>query len=149
MTKDDVYEGYHIPKGALVFGNQWGIHHDESLYPDPDQFRPDRFLDPKFPTYKEPNEQQPTIRRFSAFGAGRRICPGYEIAERALYIQIATLAWACRVSKKVVDGKEVPVPWYDYTDGATSGPKQFDFDVKAYDGKRVAMLKEDWEAAIY
>lgn len=145
MSKDDVYQGYHIPAGALVFSNQWGIHYDEVQYPDPDQFRPERFLDPGFPTYKEPSAQQPTIRRFSAFGTGRRICPGYEVAERGLYIQIATLAWACRVGKKVVDGKEMPLAWYDYTGGANSGPKRFDFDVQAYDANRLRLLEEAWK----
>src|SRR6266536_6099925 len=54
LMKDDIYEGYHIPEGALVHGNQWAIHRDETLYPNPETFNPDRWLNPKYPTFKAP-----------------------------------------------------------------------------------------------
>ena len=38
VIKDDLYEGYFIPKGAVLIPNQWAIFRDEQLYPDPDQF---------------------------------------------------------------------------------------------------------------
>lgn len=144
--KSDVYQGYYIPKGSLVWGNQWGMHRNEAMYPNGDSFCPDRWLRPEYPaTYKEPNEQQPTIRRYSAFGFGRRICPGYEIAERALFIQIASLAWACRICKKIKDGKEVEVPWYKYVSAGNSGPEPFEFDTEPYGENRIAMMKEAWK----
>ena len=43
-TKDDVYLGYFIPKGTTVIPNAWAIHMDPNLYPQPEQFRPERFL---------------------------------------------------------------------------------------------------------
>ncbi|KAJ9630031.1 hypothetical protein H2204_008835 [Knufia peltigerae] len=145
-VKSDVYQGYYIPKGSLVWGNQWGMHRNEAMYPNGDSFCPDRWLRPEYPaTYKEPNEQQPTIRRYSAFGFGRRICPGYEIAERALFIQIASLAWACRICKKIKDGKEVEVPWYKYVSAGNSGPEPFEFDTEPYGENRIAMMKEAWK----
>jgi cytochrome P450 len=143
LTKDDGYEGYHIPKGSFVHGNQWAIHRDEKLYPDPDVFNPDRYLNPQYPTYKEPLEQNPNIKRFSAFGFGRRICPGLETADRSLFIQIATLAWACDISKKIgSDGKEIPVPWYDYTEGSNVMPKPFEFELKPRSDERARMVEE-------
>ncbi|QRW20999.1 cytochrome P450 family protein [Rhizoctonia solani] len=48
-VENDEYCGYFIPKGAAVVGNVWAIAHDESVYPEPDRFNPDRFLDPRVP----------------------------------------------------------------------------------------------------
>ncbi|KAG9090331.1 hypothetical protein FRC07_012136 [Ceratobasidium sp. 392] len=61
-SEDDVYMNYCIPKGALVFGNLWAMTRDESVYPDPETFNPDRFLDPAVPPAP-------------AFGWGRRWAP--------------------------------------------------------------------------
>lgn len=44
LTEDDVYEGMFIPKGSLIFGNIWAILRDETLYPNPHVFDPERFL---------------------------------------------------------------------------------------------------------
>lgn len=43
-STDDVYEGKLIPKGTTVFLGIWAMHHDEKMYPNHDQFDPDRFL---------------------------------------------------------------------------------------------------------
>ena len=63
------------------------------------------------------------------------------MAERSLFMQIASLSWACRISKKVVDGQEVPVPYYDYTTGSQSFPKPFAFEVKPRDSRKLEMLQ--------
>jgi cytochrome P450 len=44
-VEDDIYEGYFIPKGAAVFALSHYIHRKEELYPDPESFKPERFLD--------------------------------------------------------------------------------------------------------
>src|ERR1700712_1176874 len=104
VTKDDVYEGYFIPKGAVLIPNQWAIFRDEQMYPEADSFQPERWLNPRFPTYQEPLTTYPNLKRFAAFGHGRRICPGLEVTEKALLLQVASLFWACNVGGKV--------PWY-------------------------------------
>lgn len=43
--KDDMYNGYYIPKGATMLGNLWAIHSNPDDFPEPDHFRPERFLD--------------------------------------------------------------------------------------------------------
>jgi len=63
VTADDEYMGYHIPKDATIIGGHWAISMDEEMYPDPDAFKPERFLeDPDLP--------------YSQFGFGRRKCIG-------------------------------------------------------------------------
>ncbi|KAJ7075371.1 cytochrome P450 [Mycena belliarum] len=43
-TEDDTYQGYHIPKGAMMIPNTWAILRDETIFgPDTDKFIPERF----------------------------------------------------------------------------------------------------------
>ena len=47
VTRDDVYNGYLIPAGCTVYGNAWAILHDPDVFPEPECFRPERFLQSK------------------------------------------------------------------------------------------------------
>ncbi|KAL5633648.1 hypothetical protein ACGC1H_003956 [Rhizoctonia solani] len=76
--QDDTYEGYHIPKGAIVIGNAWAITRDETVYANPEAFNPDRYLDPATPPSP-------------VFGWGRRRCPGVHFAQASLFIAIASI----------------------------------------------------------
>ncbi|KAH6891913.1 cytochrome P450 [Coprinopsis sp. MPI-PUGE-AT-0042] len=42
--QNDVYRGYHIRKGTVVWANIWSILHDETVFPEPGQFIPERYL---------------------------------------------------------------------------------------------------------
>ncbi|KAF8799104.1 cytochrome P450 [Phlegmacium glaucopus] len=65
-TEDDVYEGYHIPKGSIVIFNSWAMLYNEAEYPDPSAFKPERYL--------KDGQLDSNIRDPSAiaFGFGRR-----------------------------------------------------------------------------
>lgn len=39
------FHGYTLPKNCIVFGNLWEVHHDPGLWGDPENFRPERFLE--------------------------------------------------------------------------------------------------------
>jgi hypothetical protein len=149
VIKDDVYDGYFIPKGAVLIPNQWALFRDEQTYPKGDEFRPERWLQPEYPTYQEPLTTYPNLKRFAAFGHGRRICPGLEVTEKALLLQVASLMWSCNIGKeKDKAGKETDVPWYDYTGVAISTPHKFGFVLEERVEGRLKLL-EDAAVAAY
>jgi cytochrome P450 len=116
------------------------IHRDPALYPDPEVFNPRRWLSPEYPTYREPLEKYPNLQNFSAFGFGRRICPGMNIAERSLHLVVARLAWAFKIARR--PGFEVP--WYDYTTGFNVQPKKFVFDITPRSAEKAAYVERTW-----
>ena len=97
LMEDDVYKGYHLPKGATVVENVWAIFHDPSVYPEPHIFNPERFLkDGKLDrSVRDPEDR--------IFGSSRRICPGKHFANRALFLRVATVLAAFNIEPGVDD----------------------------------------------
>ncbi|RYO97634.1 hypothetical protein DL764_007271 [Monosporascus ibericus] len=108
-TQDDVFEGYLIPKGAMIVPNIWYFTHDPAVYKDPMSFNPDRFL---------ADSPAPNPRNY-VFGFGRRICPGRLLADSSVWITIAKSLAVFNIRKPVVDGKEVE-PTVLFTPGVIS-----------------------------
>ncbi|GKV38115.1 hypothetical protein SLEP1_g46061 [Rubroshorea leprosula] len=76
--------GYTIPKGCRVFVNVWAIHRDPSIWENPLEFNPDRFLNSSW-------DFSGSDFRYLPFGSGRRICAGIAMAERMVLYSLATL----------------------------------------------------------
>ncbi|KAK5124850.1 hypothetical protein LTR85_001040 [Meristemomyces frigidus] len=113
-TEDDVYDGYYIPKGAIVHANHYLISREPSTYPEPEEWRPERWLEPSWPTYEEPLSEYPTIHGDASFGYTSRACPGIDLAEVELYTTIASIAWGFDMKRKEgLRGCENLVPWYE------------------------------------
>ncbi|KAJ8462540.1 hypothetical protein ONZ45_g17894 [Pleurotus djamor] len=86
MMTDDVYNGYFLPKDSVLFPNVWAIFRDESIFPKPDRFMPERFLtaDGKI------NQKLTEIVEFG-FGFGRRMCPGRFFARDSIWLWISSM----------------------------------------------------------
>jgi len=93
LMEDDEYKGYFIPKGTIVLPCLWCISRDEEMYPEPETFRPERFDE------VGPNGQLPLDPLNFSFGMGRRICPGQDFAEMALFSNIVVFLATTTVSK--------------------------------------------------
>nr|AES93118.1 geraniol-10-hydroxylase [Camptotheca acuminata] len=76
--------GFTVPKGAQVLVNAWAIGHDPSIWPKPDSFMPERFLESEVDVRGLDFELIP-------FGGGRRICPGSALALRMLHLMLGSL----------------------------------------------------------
>ncbi|TCD67506.1 hypothetical protein EIP91_012311 [Steccherinum ochraceum] len=106
--EDDYYEGYLIPKGAMVFYNLWAMNSDTSVYPEPEQFRPERFLDAsETQEFIPPNTHG---EGHLAFGYGRRTCVGNSVTNNTLFLNIATLLWAFNIGEGKDDSGNVVTP---------------------------------------
>lgn len=115
IMEDFNCQGYHIPKGATLMTNNWAITQDPIMYPNPDQFMPERF------------EGHPEVMdpRQIIFGYGRRICPGRFYAQDMLWITMATLLATSQIGKaRNENGNEItPAP--KYLGYLTRGPEEF------------------------
>ncbi|KZS97116.1 cytochrome P450 [Sistotremastrum niveocremeum HHB9708] len=91
--KDDKYRDWVIPGGSVVFVNIWGLTHDEEVYPNPNEFRPERFLTKANGGDCETENDLPRDPEQMVFGYGRRfmsrICPGRHLADSFLWLTIA------------------------------------------------------------
>ncbi|OEL15591.1 Geraniol 8-hydroxylase [Dichanthelium oligosanthes] len=76
--------GYIIPKGARVLVNVWAMGQDKDIWPQPEKFMPERFLESMIDFRGADFELIP-------FGAGRRICPGMALGTRMIHLVLASL----------------------------------------------------------
>lgn len=69
-----------LPAGVAVSVASVAIHADPSIYPDPESFRPERFL-----------QKKPSPFEFQPFGGGHRRCIGAAFSDYEMRIVLATL----------------------------------------------------------
>ena len=100
-TKDTVIGGYHVPKDTLVLLDLFQIHTNEREWPEPNRFKPERFLtdDGKFVGWTKRSA-------FMPFGLGRRECAGIAFAKIMLFTFAATLLH--RLKFELPEGAEKP-----------------------------------------
>lgn len=72
--------GWEYQPGVCLVPNAYLVHHDPEIYPDPYEFRPERFLD-----------EPPGTYTWIPFGGGRRRCIGASFAMLEMQIVIRTV----------------------------------------------------------
>ncbi|XP_066280116.1 cytochrome P450 2J1-like [Branchiostoma lanceolatum] len=82
-SNDTSLFGYDIPKDSLIFANLWAVLRDPEVYPEPDAFKPERFLDDKGQFNKG--------NTFIPFSLGRRACLGEQLARMELFLFFTSL----------------------------------------------------------
>ncbi|MEO0936121.1 MAG: cytochrome P450, partial [Cyanobacteria bacterium J06641_2] len=72
--------GYELEPGVGVMGSIYNLHRKEDLYPEPEKFRPERFLERQFSPYE-----------FMPFGGGSRRCIGLALAQFEMKLILAKI----------------------------------------------------------
>jgi hypothetical protein len=123
-TDDDLYNGYHIPANSLVIANQWAISNDERVYPEPREFKPERFLK----NGQLDSSVGDTIDH--GFGFGRRVCPGKHLAHSTLTLAAASVLYTFNLVRKVDgNGRDIE-PKREYTRAGIRQPFNFPCVIK-------------------
>ncbi|RYP10658.1 hypothetical protein DL765_008040 [Monosporascus sp. GIB2] len=140
LNKSDEIDGMSIPKGSTVILNIWGIHHDAIRYANPEKFNPRRFEGQTQLAAFYANSGDHEKRDHFGYGAGRRICPGIHLAERALFLATAKILWGFKIQLKLdAAGMPVPInvaPETGYRDGFLNQCLPFEVDIEVRSEKR-------------
>jgi cytochrome P450 len=88
--------GWDYPPDILLVASAYLVHHDPDIYPDPYEFRPERFL-----------EESPGTYTWIPFGGGRRRCLGASFALLEMKLVLKAV-FAESTVRPVSDGMETP-----------------------------------------
>ena len=86
--------GYDIKPGTVLIGSIYLTHRREDLYPEPEKFKPERFLERQYSPYE-----------FLPFGGGARRCIGFAFALFEMKIALATILSSLEL--ELADNREV------------------------------------------
>jgi cytochrome P450 len=98
--------GYGLPAGVAVVPSIHLIHRDPTIYPEPDRFRPERFL-----------EAPPGTYTWIPFGGGVRRCLGASFAQQEMAIVLREL-----VSRRMIRPTD-PAPERNFRRAITETPR--------------------------
>ncbi|KAF8378571.1 hypothetical protein HHK36_029916 [Tetracentron sinense] len=81
----DVHIGKNfIPAGTTAMVNMWAISHDEKVWFEPNEFKPERFMN-------QDMSIMGSDLRLAPFGSGRRVCPGKALGLATVQLWLAQL----------------------------------------------------------
>lgn len=83
------FNGTEFKTGAVLMFSIYALHRQEEFYPQPEQFRPERF---------GPDEVQPPRYAHAPFGAGPRTCVGNHFALLEIQMVLATMVQSLELS---------------------------------------------------
>lgn len=118
-------DGYLIPKNTSVIPLIYAVHMDPEVWDQPEQFRPDRFLN------ADGKVQKP--KQFMPFGTGQRMCLGDTLAEMELQLFFSSIMHVYDIQAPSQD-----LPSLQGVAGVTISPK--DFEVNFVDRNLEALI---------
>ncbi|KAI3615645.1 c-22 sterol desaturase [Moniliophthora roreri] len=80
-----ISDGYTVPSGSMVIPSFYNALHDPEVYPEPDKFDPDRWLDPN-------SSANINTKNYLVWGSGPHRCIAVEYASMNIALVLATAA---------------------------------------------------------
>ncbi|KAL5514757.1 hypothetical protein ACEPAG_2073 [Sanghuangporus baumii] len=139
-TEDDYYNGFYIPEGTIILPNVWAMLMDPKMYPEPNKFKPDRWLPPS-------GSEQPLQSNKMAFGFGRRICPGRHFAEDSIFIQVASILAVFDIQMAVDTNDDPIVPKEEYISAFIRKPMPFKCKITPRSDKSAKLIQQAVDSA--
>ncbi|KAF2154543.1 cytochrome P450 [Myriangium duriaei CBS 260.36] len=101
VEADQEYNGCFIEKGTRILPLDIAFLRNPVKYPDPENFRPERWVEKGWPTYQEPLTQYPNVRTLTSFGWGHRQCLGMSVTQDELFVACGNVLWGFNLKKKI------------------------------------------------
>jgi cytochrome P450 len=118
--------GSTLEPGTVVVGCIYLAHHCKDVYPDPDEFRPERFLERRYSPFE-----------YLPFGGGVRRCIGMAFAQFEMKLVISGILSGFELA--LADSRSVrPV-----RRGLTAGPSPFRMVVKEHRPAKPVQIRQD------
>lgn len=146
---DDWYGGYFIPKGTRILPLDYAFLRNPVKYPDPESYRPERWLEEGWPTFQGPLTKFPTLNGMSSFGWGQRQCLGMSITRDETITGCGGLMWAFNLKRKVdpLTKREIEVPLNKSNSLLIIKPDAFEMAFEPRSEKRKAEVAQQWRDA--
>ncbi|XP_063917304.1 cytochrome P450 2U1-like [Zophobas morio] len=81
--KDVYVDDVKIDKGQMIMPLLWAMHMDPKVWHQPEEFRPERFLDDE--------KKFASSELILPFQSGKRMCVGYDLAKMMMYLFVVVL----------------------------------------------------------
>lgn len=98
MKETIEFKGYRLPRGSYVLSSLFSVHRDATIWPRPDKFDPENFLERSSAPGEAGNEdmsegQLRLVRTDSllSFSIGKRECPGESLARQEILFFLVRL----------------------------------------------------------
>jgi len=96
-SKDTTLGGYFIPKGSSIMPHLWNVHYDPEYFPEPEVFKPERFL--------TDDRKVKRCDQLIPFSIGKRQCIGESLARMELFLYFTSMLQ--RFSFESVEGEDL------------------------------------------
>lgn len=81
--------GFEVPAGTIVATQAWSMHRNPAIFPSPDTFMPERWLETDAPGSSERLARM--MQYMMPFGTGTRICGVQNVAQMMMKIVLAAV----------------------------------------------------------
>lgn len=115
------YRNAIIPAGTVLFMNCWGGNHDPTIFENPLEFYPERYLD---------EEGELNNLKHLSYGIGCRMCLGNQFSNRELYILFSKFILKFRPLKDQEEISHNPLELNQFPESLAIEPIEFDIALK-------------------